>query len=104
MEFRTGHLVIENSVSENGWNLWLEKSGALTEGFPVGNGRVRVNHTTIYVPATPDCDAYYLAARRLIDEYKVRKVTSSALNHRSQHSHHKPEGLFHLLSELPGLP
>ena len=77
MVLRTGHLVLESSLTENGWTLWLEQSGALTEGFPVGNGRVKVNHTTIYVPAKPDCDAYYIAARRLIDEYKVHQIPFS---------------------------
>lgn len=78
VEYRTGMVIVEPSNPRsreqarlNGWDLWLERSGALGDGIPVGHGRVKVLHTTLFVPHNATCERFYAAARELIDVHKV---------------------------------
>jgi hypothetical protein len=77
VEYRTGFVlpdpqhVSTAQSTQQGWELWLRKSGALAEGIPVGGGYIRINHTTAIVTSKPDCDAYYSAAKELIHKHKA---------------------------------
>ena len=79
VEYRTGFILPDpkvnmvSSAAEIGWEAWLRQSNATTTGFPVGNGFVKIKHTTIVVPsgALATCDEYEAAARRLVDEFQV---------------------------------
>lgn len=87
VEYRTGLVSLQPSSPRsreqarlNGWNLWLERSGALSVGIPVGGGRVKIRHTTLYVPANATCEQFYRAAVELIDTHKVWPSTYCILH------------------------
>lgn len=87
IEYRTGYVLpdprLEGTADsiQKGWDMWLQRSGALTTGIPVGAGWMRINHTSIVVTDKPDCDAYYRAAQELIHVYNVCIATRCGPNH-----------------------
>ena len=77
VEFRTGRIAQSGPASTtsilDGWQLWLEQSGALEEGFPVGKGRVKVKHTDIFVSPEAPCEDHLQAAKTLVENHRVRR-------------------------------
>ena len=72
VEIKTGFVLLEGSQAEqrlhDGFVMWLEFSGAGGAGIPVGNGSVKVEHSTEYAEKEVNCESYHAAARRLIDQ------------------------------------
>ena len=71
-EVKTGFVLLEGSQAEqrlhDGFLMWLEFSGAGGAGIPVGNGLVKVEHSTEYAEKDANCESYHAAAQRLIDQ------------------------------------
>ena len=78
VEFRTGRIAQSSGPGSptqsilDGWQLWLEQSGALEDGFPVGKGRVKVKHTDIFVSGKAPCEDHLEAVKKLANDHRVR--------------------------------
>ena len=79
---KTGFVLLEGSQTEqrlhDGFQMWLEFSGAGGFGVPVGNGFVKISHTTEYAEKDDSCESYHAAARRLIEQ-QVKNFPHGAL-------------------------
>lgn len=66
-----------------GWDTWLRYTGADTVGIPVGNGFVRINHTSVVATSdvgAPDCAEYARLAQTLIGDHKARSWPSPSFH------------------------
>lgn len=83
VEVRTGFVLLEGSQREqqlhDGFLMWLEFSGAGGAGISVGNGFVKVAHSTEYAVADERCESYHAAANRLLKQKVGRFYDSPAL-------------------------
>ena len=72
VELKTGFVLLEGSQTEqglhDGFQMWLSFSGAGGFGVPVGNGFVKISHSTEYAVKDDSCESYHAAARRLIEQ------------------------------------
>eukprot|EP00873_Tetraselmis_striata_P038243 jgi/Tetstr1/458507/TSEL_044913.t1 len=107
-EFRTGFVLTANPDEDalvrsrlRGWDTWLRYTGADTVGIPVGNGFVRINHTSVVATSdvgAPDCAEYARLAQTLIGDHKIQAAVITHNNCKTQLSQTYHEGgVLHLI-------